>query len=333
MGRPPEDLFATFEDVPFAAASLGQVHRATLDDGTKLAVKIQYPDIRDAIASDFAWFRAVSKPAQASGHIPRAAIDELQTLMMEETDYAREAESIALFRAGLKPLDFIRVPDVIRRLSSAKVITMTCLEGMHLDEFLAARPSRALRDLVGARLVELFYFQLLRLHALHADPHWGNYLFSSDGTIGLVDFGCVKRLRPAFVADLQEFLLFPGSRRTPEFQRLLDHRYELMGGRITPAARRTLSEFAERFYRRVFPPEPERDGERFDFGDPAFLREYLKGSQELFRSRGVLPEYIFLARAEIGLYQTLHRLGSRVHTSRVVRKYLSRPSRAQGRRG
>lgn len=331
MSRLPEELFATFEDRPFAAASLGQVHRAALEDGTKLAVKIQYPGIRDAIASDFAWFRTVSKPAQASRHIPRAAIDELETLMMEETDYAREADSIELFRTGLKPLAFIHVPDVMRGLSSTKVVTMTYLEGVHLDEFLAGRPSRALRDLVGTRLVELFYFQLLRLHALHADPHWGNYLFNPDGTVGLVDFGCVKRLRPAFVADLQEFLLYPGSRRTPEFQRLLDHRYELMGGKITPAARRTLSEFAERFYRRVFPPEPERDGERFDFGDPAFLREYLRGSQELFRSRGVLPEYIFLARAEIGLYQTLHRLQARVHTSRIVRQYLSRPSRSQER--
>ena len=321
MGRLPEDCYATFEDTPFAAASLGQVHRATLADGTSLAVKIQYPGIRDAIASDFTWFRAVSKPVQASGHIPRTAIDELEKLIMEETDYVREAASMALFRDGLKPLPFITIPEVFPQLSTSKVITMTQLCGVHLDEFLATRPSRAQRDLVGERLMELFYFQLLRLHALHADPHWGNYLFNTDGTIGLVDFGCVKRLRPAFVADLQEFLLYPGSRRTPEFQKLLARRYELMGGTMTPAARRTLCDFAERFYRRVFPPEPERENERFDFGESEFLHEYLRGSQELLKGRGVLPEYIFLARAEIGLYQTLHRLRARVHASRIVRKY------------
>ena len=321
MNRLPEDVYATFDDAPFAAASLGQVHRATHQDGTPVAVKIQYPGIRDAIASDFTWFRTVSKPAQASGHIPRAAIDEMETLMLEETDYVREAESISLFHEGLTPLPFVRVPQVFRKLSSSKVITMSLLPGMHLDEWLANKPSRSQRDLVGERLMELFYFQLLRLNALHADPHWGNYLFNADGTIGLVDFGCVKRLSPAFVADLQEFLLYPGDRRSKDFQRLLAKRYRLMGGTMTPGARRTLCEFAEKFYRRVFPPEPEREGERFDFGDAEFLRDYMRGSQELFRSRGTLPEYIFLVRAEVGLYQTLHRLGARVHTSRIVRKY------------
>jgi hypothetical protein len=325
LGRVPDELYASFDEEPFAAASLGQVHRATLRDGTAAAVKIQYPGIRDAIAGDFTWFRAVSKPAQATGHLPLAAIDELEAQIVAETDYGREADNIELFHAGLAPLPFVRIPAVVRGLSSGKVLTMTLLPGQHLEEFLARPPSPSLRDLVGARLVDLFYFQLLRLHALHADPHWGNYLFAPDGTIGLVDFGCVKRLRPAFVDDLKAFLLYPGSRRSPEFQALLDRRYELMGGRINPAARRTLTDFAERFYRRVFPPEPDREGDRFDFGDPAFLRDYLRASRALVKVRGILPEYIFLARAEMGLYQTLHRLRARVATSRIVRRYLARP--------
>jgi hypothetical protein len=103
-----------------------------------------------------------------------------------------------------------------------------------------------------------------------------------------------------------------------------------MGGTVNPAARRALTQFAEQFYRRVFPPEPEREHERIDFGDAALLREYLRASQELIKSRGVLSEYLFLARAEIGLYQTLHRLGARVTTSRIVRRYLTRS--AAGRR-
>ena len=325
LGRLPEDVYATFEDEPFAAASLGQVHRASLADGTKLAVKIQYPGIRDAIASDFTWFRTVSKPAQASGHFPRPAIDELESLMLEETDYVREVESLQLFRKGLAPLPFVSVPEVLPRLSASKVITMTLLPGMHLDDFLATRPAQRQRDELGDRLMELFYFQLLRLNALHADPHWGNYLFSTDGTIGLVDFGCVKRLRPAFVADLQEFLLYPGDRRSKDFERLLDKRYRLMGGTMTPGARDTLCDFAEKFYRRVFPPEPERDNDRFDFSSKEFLQEYLRGSQALFKHRGMLPEYIYLVRAEVGLYQTLHRLKARVRTSQIVRKYMVRP--------
>ena len=328
LGRLPEDVFDSFDETPFAAASLGQVHDATLGDGTRAAVKIQYPAIREAITSDFTWFRAVAKPAQATGHLPKRAIDELEDQIVAETDYVREADNLELFRAGLAPLSFVRIPKVFRELSSSRVITMTKLSGQHLDDFLASKPSRALCDLVGERLLDLFYFQLLRLHALHADPHWGNYLFQPDGTIGLVDFGCVKRMRKLFVDDLQEFLLFPGSRRSPEFQALLDKRYKLMGGKINPAARKALSDFAEQFYRRVFPPERERDDDCFDFGDKAFLQEYFNSSRALFRSRGILPEYLFLARAEMGLYQTLHRLKARVATSRVVRRYLSPGARA-----
>jgi predicted unusual protein kinase regulating ubiquinone biosynthesis (AarF/ABC1/UbiB family) len=327
MKRFPEDVYATFEEEPFAAASLGQVHRAALADGTPLAVKIQYPGIRDAIKSDFTWFRTLSKPAQSTGHLPASAIDELEAQIGAETDYVREASNIELFQKVLAALPFVRIPRIFRNLSSSTVITMSMLPGKHVDEFLAASPSRAMCDRLGERLLDLFYFQLLKLHALHADPHWGNYLFGADGTIGLVDYGCVKHLRQAFVDDLEEFLLFPGSRQSPEFKALLDRRYQLMGGRINPAARRALSQFAERFYRRVFPPEPEKEHDRFDFGEKAFLQEYAQFSRILFKARGILPEYLFLARAEMGLYQTLHRLKARVATSEVVRRYLSPRSR------
>jgi predicted unusual protein kinase regulating ubiquinone biosynthesis (AarF/ABC1/UbiB family) len=322
MGRFPEDVFETFDETPFAAASLGQVHRATLREGTAVAVKIQYPGIRDAVAADFSWFRKVSKAAQATGHLPTSAIDELERQIVAETDYAREAENLNFFRTGLAPLDAITVPRLYPELSGARVLTMTMVPGVHLDDFLAGRPSQAIRDLVGERLLDLFYFQLLRLEALHADPHWGNYLFSADGTIGIVDFGCVKYLRREFVDDLESFLLYPGARDSPEFRRLLEKRFRVMGGKPTAAGRQAMVNFAERFYRRVFPWEPERDAERFDFGDVRVLQDYMRESQALVKSKGILPQYIFLARAELGLYQTLHRLRARVTTSRIVRRYL-----------
>jgi len=322
MGRRPDEVYASFDETPFAAASLGQVHRATLKDGTKAAVKIQYPGIREAIAADFAWFRAVSKPAQVSGHLPRVAIDELEEQIVAETDYHREAANAQMFRAGLKPLPYMSVPEIFPKLSSGRVLTMSFVEGEHLDQFLARKPSAALRDLVGERLVEIFYCQLLRLHAIHADPHWGNYLFRDNGDIGLIDFGCVKHLDREFVEDLQAFFLYPGSHDSPEYKRFLETRYQLMGRKITKGAERALIRFADDFYTRVFPPEPERIDERIDFGDAALLRRYLQASQELFKSKGILTEYIFLARAEIGLYQTLHRLRARVATSRIVRRFI-----------
>src|SRR5437667_3651679 len=94
LGREPDEIFKSFTPEPFAAASLGQVHHAVTREGQRVAVKIQYPGIRRAIENDFGLFRTFSKPAQASGHIPKSAIDEIEKQIIAETDYLREADNI-----------------------------------------------------------------------------------------------------------------------------------------------------------------------------------------------------------------------------------------------
>jgi predicted unusual protein kinase regulating ubiquinone biosynthesis (AarF/ABC1/UbiB family) len=324
MGRDPEDVFRSFAPEPFAAASLGQVHRAVTRRGDQVAVKIQYPGIRDAIAHDFAWFRAVSRPVQATGHVPKESIDELEQQITAETDYVREADNLAFFAEKLAPLGFVSVPRVHREYSTDQVLTMEFAKGEHLDSLLRARPSQRVRDLIGAHLLELFYYQVLQVEALHADPNAGNYLFKSDGTIALVDFGCVKYLSPEFVTDLRTLYLYPGARDSAHFQSLLEKRYALFGAKLRPRARRALVSFAKDFFGKVYPPEAELEDRPFDFGKHPVVKEYLKASEQLLSSRGALPEYTFLARAELGLYNMLQRVGARVHTSRIVRKNLIR---------
>jgi len=320
LGREPEEIFETFSPKPFAAASLGQVHEATIRGGKRVAVKIQYPGIRETIASDFKWFRTITKPAQASGHIPKDAIDEMEKQISAETDYEREAENIEFFRKKLAHLSFVEVPDVFREYSSDKVLTMTFVRGQHLEQFLAARPSQKLRNQVGTNLFELFFFQLLKLGAFHADPHWGNYLFNDDSTIGLVDFGCSKRLLPASLQYLRGVYLYPGSRHSAEFRRLLETNYDNQGKKPSRAAIRALIDFAEE-YRKVYPPEKGKQFV-FDFSDKTFLTNYIRHATKLFRTKHVMTDYIFMARAEMGLYNTLHALKARVPTSEIVRKYL-----------
>ena len=322
MGCEPEEVFQKFDPHPFAAASLGQVHRAVTRKGEEVAVKVQYPAIRQAVEADFAWFRAASRPAQATGHLPRKAIDELQTQILAETDYRREADNLAFFGKRLAPLPFVAVPRVFSEYSTDAVLTMSLLPGRSLDDLLARRPSQKLRDLVGERLFDLFYFQLLRVSSFHADPHLGNYLFQDDGRIGLVDFGCVKHLTPQFVSDLRALYLYPGARDSAHFHSLLDKRSALFGGTLKPSARRALVEFSEKFYRKVYPPERERDDDPFDFGRSPVMKDYMRESNNLLRNKGVMSEYIFLARGELGLYHALQRLRARVHTSRIVRRYL-----------
>jgi predicted unusual protein kinase regulating ubiquinone biosynthesis (AarF/ABC1/UbiB family) len=284
----------------------------------KVAVKIQYPGIRQSLANDFKMFRALSKPAQASGHIPKGAIDEVEKQIVAETDYCQEAENATFFAQRLAALRFVKVPRVLREYSSDKVLTMSLMKGRHLDDFLAQRPSQRLRNELGDNLFELFYFQVLELQALHADPHWGNYLFTNDAGISLVDFGCAKYLSKSTVSYLRAGFLYPGSTRSPAFRRLLEKYYEDEGRKLTPATRRALVAFAENFYRKVYPPEVKHH-EPFDFGEPQFLNDFLAASKDLFRAKGVLSELIFLVRAEMGMYQTLHRLKAKVHTSAIVR--------------
>jgi hypothetical protein len=207
-------------------------------------------------------------------------------------------------------------------LCGDRVLTMSFVEGMHLDRLLRTRPSQALRDRIGERLLETFYAQVLKVGAFHADPHWGNYLFRSDGTIGLVDFGCVKYLPPDMVDSFRKVYLYAGPRDGPEFLRLMEVRYAGRKRRLAKAARDALIAFSIDFYGRVYPADAALDETPFDFRDAGFMKDYLRSAAALVRTGAALPEYLFFSRAETGLYQTLHRLGARVRTSRIVRRYL-----------
>ena len=328
LGRPPDQVFKRFDPEPFAAASLGQMHRAVIRDGTSVAVKIQYPGIRAAIENDFRWIRNLSMPAQASGHFPKAALDEMESQILLETDYVREADHIEFFKAALKPLAFVAVPDVYRDYSTDRVLTMSVVRGEHLDAFLAKRPTQRLRDTMGSRLFELFLFQYLILETLHADPHWGNYLFNGDGTIGLIDFGCVKRLGAEVVTRLRKSFLYPGRMDSPEFQQIVQDQFARPGQKLSRRTRRAVTEFGEHFYRNVYPPDPQDAGRPFDFSDAAFLRDYTREASKLSLAKGTRPEFVFLARAEIGLYTTLHRLKARVATSAIARRLLTESVKA-----
>src|SRR5262249_42981862 len=112
-----------------------------------------------------------------------------------------------------------------------------------------------------------------------------------------------------------------GSTHSADFSRLLETHYRAMGSKLPPATRRALIAFADNFYRVVYPPRSNKV-EPFDFGDAQFLQDYLSESRNLFRAKGVLTDLIFMGRAEMGLYQTLHRLKAKVHTSSIVLKYL-----------
>jgi predicted unusual protein kinase regulating ubiquinone biosynthesis (AarF/ABC1/UbiB family) len=183
--------FESIEETPFAAASIGQVHRAR-HDGRDVAVKVQYPGIEDAVASDLRTLRKVGWVASLGTAMDAGEVlDELAARTLEECDYLREAASQETFRALWAARDDIHVPAVIAARSTRRVLTTELAAGVPLDGFVAGAAQPA-RDR-AARIIFWAAFHTFFHHALfNADPHPGNYLFE-DERVTFLDFGCVRR--------------------------------------------------------------------------------------------------------------------------------------------
>ncbi len=221
FGQAPEHLFATFESQACAAASLGQVHYATLADGSAVAVKVQYPGIGSSINSDLRMVRSMLDTLGPSTGLmpPPAVIDQMMAEVAhklgEELDYEHEAAQLAWFRERVT-LPGVVIPRPYPEQSSRRVLTMERLTGLHLDDWLATNPGQLARDRAGQLLLDWFFHSVFELGRVHADPHPGNFLFMPDGRLGLLDFGCTKQISPEFLAILSQAwgaLLHGGSSR------------------------------------------------------------------------------------------------------------------------
>ncbi len=194
LGRPLAEVFATFDDAPLAAASLAQVHGATLLDGTRVAVKVQVPGIEDIIDADIAALRAI---ANAVGELPGVDLatltDELSRALAGELDYEAESQALRTFAFYNSP---VISPSPIAHASTKRVLTMTRIDGDRLLEALdGMTPDQ--RDPVLAALVDEVAAQVLVRGHVHADPHPGNFLVTPDGKLALLDFGCTLELAAA----------------------------------------------------------------------------------------------------------------------------------------
>jgi predicted unusual protein kinase regulating ubiquinone biosynthesis (AarF/ABC1/UbiB family) len=202
LGRPPEEAFARFEEVPMAAASLGQVHRAWTHAGEAVAVKVQYPDIADALQSDLDNVGAMVAVFSRTTHLHhgRGYYSELREAVLDELDYREEARRALTYQAAAAPLTDVTVPRPLLELTTGRVLTMTLLQGrtykellQHLAELPAAEKFRASRLLIRA-----VWGPFLHTGTMHADPHPGNFMLLDDGTVGVLDFGSVKSMSEAW---------------------------------------------------------------------------------------------------------------------------------------
>ena len=230
LGTRPEQLFLEWDPRPIASASIGQVHRAITRDGVPVAVKVQYPGIDKAIAADLGNANVIfgALGMLYPGLEPGPIVEEIRARLIEELDYRIEADNQQVFVDAYRGHPTIHVPEVVRDLSTRRVLTTELAEGVRFDEVLTW--SQDERDLAAETIFRFVFRSLYRLRVFNGDPHPGNYLFRPGGHVVFLDFGLVKRFTPGEVdvfASLIKSLVLEEDvatfRRTIEDNGLLRH--------------------------------------------------------------------------------------------------------------
>jgi predicted unusual protein kinase regulating ubiquinone biosynthesis (AarF/ABC1/UbiB family) len=191
--------YQSFELEAAAAASLGQVHRATAKDGRRLACKLQYPSIESAVEADLAQLRLIFGLYRRYDRSinPERIYEELAERLREELDYRREAKHMALYRHMLRSEAQVHVPDVLPELSTRRLLTMTWLDGRRLTDFKDAPLEQ--RNALAHNMFRAWYVPFYEYGVIHGDPHLGNYTARPDASVNLLDFGCIRVFPPQLV--------------------------------------------------------------------------------------------------------------------------------------
>lgn len=305
LGQFPEMIFDAFEPDAMAAASIGQVHRATLSDGRDVVIKVQYPNVRETIESDLSVARTLFKRLVSGGNVDEH-FEEVRARLREETDYQNEAQNIDYFAKEFHR-DGIVTPRSVPEHTTETVLTMTHVEGRHLDALLDDDPDQATRDQYGQLLWDFLHEQVAsNQRTLHADTHPGNFLFRDDGTLGVIDFGCVKTLPQAFRDDMLRLYRARMAHDEAQIDHLL-HELDILHDGLSASVRDEIRQFFDRYGSLIV--EPYREPQ-FDFGDADFrerLHDCFKQASELREVAGS-PHFIFLNKALVGLLNLLTKL-------------------------
>ncbi|MEM7552140.1 MAG: AarF/ABC1/UbiB kinase family protein [Bacteroidota bacterium] len=314
----PLDIFDTFTSSAVNAASMGQVHKATLD-GKDLAVKVQYPGVGESVSSDI---KMVKPIALRMFNLNNLDVDsyfaEIEERLLEETDYELELKHSQEISKAADHIDGVFFPKYYPEYSSKMVITMDWLKGQHLNEFVNQNISQETRNLIGQRLWDFYEFQVHELRTVHADPHPGNFLFREDGSIGIIDFGCVKVIPDEYYYSYFEIVRGGALKTGGRLEELFKQLYFIYEDD---------SEEDKEFYMDLFKEtlelltQPYYQDE-FDFSDDSFFKkiyatgEMLSKSEKLRKSKRPRGSHhaIYLNRTYFGLYNMLNSIGAKINT-------------------
>jgi len=314
LGAYPQDVYDNFESEAFGAASLGQVHLATLNN-EKFAVKVQYPGIAKSIDSDLGLLKFALTRFAKGGNIDHL-MDEVTARLNEEVDYEIEAENTDFFYNNLKH-DFIVIPKIDHELSTKTVLTSSFLEGDGFEEFLAKNPTKETRDHYAQLIFDSFFMGLYHLQVIHADPNPGNFIFMEEGKLGLIDFGCVKRLDDEFLRTFSKLHVslmdkVDDSEITKQYANLK------MIDQDTPEK---MLEFyqevikpLDRIYIEIFNADTYDFKENNDFSKRGFDTIMEVQKKQITAVHNMNEEYIFVDRTLLGYYAMFEKMEATIDT-------------------
>ncbi|HEU0198583.1 MAG TPA: AarF/ABC1/UbiB kinase family protein [Nevskiaceae bacterium] len=302
------------DEQALAAASIGQVHRAVLDDGRHVVIKLRYPGVNEAVDADVNQLRrllGISRVLPVDNASMDALVGELRARFQEETDFANELRNLLDLRR--LPHPGIVYPEPVESLCGPGVLVLSEEAGASLEQ--ARRWPQPLRDQLGSNVLAWLCRGIYRQDTVHADPHPGNFAFREDGSVVVYDFGCVKRVQPGVRDELRRLLAcglsedWAGTHAT----------MERLGGIARGVSADQLSAFYAELAERIY--VPVRMQPYFDFEDESYVpairacvRSHLGHS---FKFRPV-AELLFVTRAVSGVYWLLRGLGARVAVRQVL---------------
>ncbi|MDA8049173.1 MAG: AarF/ABC1/UbiB kinase family protein [Rhodospirillales bacterium] len=322
LGSDWEKRFRSFGHQAAAAASLGQVHRAELPDGTAVACKLQYPDMPSVVEADLRQLKlAMAVYRRMDNAIHQEEIyKELAERLREELDYLREAAQMRLYGLMLAGEADVHVPRPTGGYCTRRLLTMTWLEGRALQARLAEDPPLEERNRIAHALFRAWYVPLYRYGVIHGDPHLGNYQVRPEGGVNLLDFGAIRVFAPHFIRGVID--LFEAVRDGDEAKAL--RAYESWGFKgITREKLAVLNLWAEFLYEPLIEDRVRRIQET---NDPQFGREVAERVHAgLQRTGGVRPprEFVLMDRSAIGLGGVFLRLGAELNWHRMFQELIA----------
>jgi predicted unusual protein kinase regulating ubiquinone biosynthesis (AarF/ABC1/UbiB family) len=319
LGPDWQRRFHSFERTAAAAASLGQVHRAVAHNGRRLACKLQYPDMNSAVDADLSQLKLIFSLYRRYDRAinPSEIHAELAERLREELDYLREARHMHLYRRMLAEEPRVHVPEPIADLSTRRLLTMTWLDGEPILRFVDHNID--LRNAVARNMFAAWYVPFYNYGVIHGDPHLGNYTVRRDGSVNLLDFGCIRIFKADFVRAVID--LYRALARNDEA--LAVQAYETWGFRnLSKEMIDVLNQWARFLYRPLMEDKVQRIQE--DGGAMYGAQVAGKVHMDLRRFGGVTPprEFVLMDRAAIGLGSVFTRLRAEINWHRLFEELI-----------